>query len=54
MSINYAVTKKVDKSKGIAKERYYATTRALQKEALFKTETYSLHLLNYRILLPLT
>ena len=25
-----------------------------QKEALFKTETYSLHLLNYRILLPLT
>ena len=26
MSINYAVTKKVDKSKGIAKERYYATT----------------------------
>ena len=31
MSINYAVTKKVDKSKGIAKERYYATTRALQK-----------------------
>ena len=32
MSINYAVTKKVDKSKGIAKERYYATTRALQKK----------------------
>ena len=30
MSINYAVTKKVDKSKGIAKERYYATTIANQ------------------------
>lgn len=68
MSINYAVTKKVDKSKGVVKERYYATTRALQKkpvnsvqilissqkEVLFKTETYSLHLLNYRTLLPPT
>ena len=32
MSINYAVTKKVDKSKGVVKERYYATTRALQKK----------------------
>ena len=29
MSINYAVTKKVDKSKGIAKERYY--TRFTEK-----------------------
>lgn len=36
MSINYAVTKKVDKSKGIAKERYYATTRALQKKPVNK------------------
>ena len=28
MSINYAVTKKVDKSKGVVKERYYEIGRA--------------------------
>ena len=32
MPINYAVTRKVDKSKGTIKELYYATTRALQKK----------------------
>ena len=31
MPINYVVTKKVDKTKGEVKERYYATTKALQK-----------------------
>lgn len=32
MSINYVVTKKVDKTKGEAQIRYYAATRALQKK----------------------
>ena len=32
MSINYVVTKKVDKTKGEVKVRYYATTRAMQKK----------------------
>ena len=31
MSINYAVTKKVDKSKGVVKERYYANTSLTEK-----------------------
>lgn len=34
MSINYVVTKKVDKTKGEVKVRYYATTRAMQKSLL--------------------
>lgn len=34
MPINYAVTKKVDKTKGEIKELYYATTRALQKKPI--------------------
>lgn len=32
MAINYVVTRKVDKTKGETKIRYYATTRALQKK----------------------
>lgn len=32
MPINYVVTKKVDKSKGVTKELYYAATRALQRK----------------------
>lgn len=32
MPINYVVTKKIDKSQGVIKERYYACTRAMQKK----------------------
>lgn len=34
MPINYIVTRKVDKSSGEVKERYYATTKALQKKPI--------------------
>lgn len=34
MSINYVVTKKVDKTQGVTKERYYACTRAMQKRPI--------------------
>ena len=37
MAINYVVTKKVDKTKGEVKERYYATTKALQKKPIDST-----------------
>lgn len=34
MPINYVVTKKVDKTQGVIKERYYACTRAMQKRPI--------------------
>lgn len=34
MPINYVVTKKVDKTQGTVKERYYACTRAMQKKPI--------------------
>ena len=34
MPINYVVTRKVDKSQGVTKERYYACTRAVQKKPI--------------------
>lgn len=34
MPINYVVTKKVDKTQGTIKERYYACTRAMQKKPI--------------------
>ena len=37
MPINYVVTRKVDKSKGVIKERYYASTRAMQKKPVDNT-----------------
>ena len=37
MARNYVVTKKVDKSKGEIKERYYATTKAMQKKPVDST-----------------
>lgn len=37
MPINYVVTKKVDKTQGTIKERYFACSRALQKKPIDST-----------------